>query len=164
MQVTAMDWSERISLAGISIDAEPAHHWSARRTGDRRMALWAAFVLSTPAGKIYHIGDTGFHGGVNYSAAQEKHGAFRLAVLPFGAYEPRWFMKGQHQNPLEAVIGMKLANAAYVAGHHFATFQLTDEAIDAPVTALKLAMSEHGVSPERFRPLRAGEVFDVPAA
>lgn len=164
MQVTAMDWSERISLAGISIDAEPAHHWSARSTGDRRMALWAAFVLSTPAGKIYHIGDTGFHGGVNYSAAQQKHGAFRLAVLPFGAYEPRWFMKGQHQNPLEAVIGMKLANAAYVAGHHFATFQLTDEPIDAPVTALKLAMSEHGVSPERFRPLRAGEVFDVPAA
>ena len=57
---------------------------------------------------------------------------------------------------------MKLANAAYVAGHHFATFQLTDEAIDAPVTALDAAMAEHSISPERFRPLRAGEVFDVP--
>ncbi|EPE95874.1 MBL fold metallo-hydrolase [Rhizobium grahamii] len=164
MQVTAMDWGERISLQGIDIYAEPAHHWSARGTGDRRMALWAAFVLATPAGKIYHIGDTGFHDGVNYKAAQQKHDGFRLAILPFGAYEPRWFMKGQHQNPDEAVMGMKLANAAYVAGHHFATFQLTDEAVDAPVKALTTAMIEHGISPERFRPLRAGEVFDVPPA
>jgi len=162
MQVTAMDWGERISLEGINIYAEPAHHWSARGTGDRRMALWAAFVLATPAGKIYHIGDTGFHGGFNYKAARQEHDGFRLAILPFGAYEPRWFMKGQHQNPDEAVMGMKLANAAYVAGHHFATFQLTDESVDAPVKALTTAMIEHGISPDRFRPLRAGEVFDVP--
>jgi len=162
MQVTAMDWGDRISLEGVDIYAEPVHHWSARGTGDRRMALWAAFVLATPAGRIYHIGDTGFHGGVNYKAVQQKHDGFRLAILPFGAYEPRWFMKGQHQNPEEAVRGMQLANAAYVAGHHFATFQLTDEAIDAPVKALNAAMADHDILPERFRPLRAGEIFDVP--
>ena len=162
MEMTSMDWGERIAHAGISIDAEPAHHWSARGGADRRMALWASFVLSTPAGKIYHIGDTGFHHGINYKAAQQKHGGFRLAILPFGAYEPRWFMKGQHQNPREAVSGMKLANAAYVAGHHFATFQLTDEAVDAPVKALQEAMREHDIAADRFRPLRAGEVFDVP--
>ncbi|GES53350.1 membrane protein [Rhizobium sp. NBRC 114257] len=125
--ITVVDWGDRIALkAGVTIDAEPCHHWSARGMGDRRMALWAAFVLNTPAGKIYHVGDTGFHDGINYEAARQKHGGFRLAILPFGAYEPRWFMKGQHQNPEEAVKGMKLCNAAYVAGHHFATFQLTD--------------------------------------
>lgn len=164
MQVTAMDWGDQIPFAGIGINAEPAHHWSARGTRDRRMALWAAFVLSTPAGRIYHVGDTGFHGGANYATAQQKYGGFRLAILPFGAYEPRWFMRGQHQNPQEAVMGMQLANAAHVAGHHFATFQLTDEAIDAPVKALQAAMSEHNVAPDRFRPLRAGEVFNVPPA
>jgi hypothetical protein len=73
-------------------------------------------------------------------------------------------MKGQHQNPEEAVTGMQLCNAAYVAGHHFATFQLTDEAIDAPVTALESVLCEQGIAPGRFRPLRAGEVFDVPVA
>ncbi|KQV73141.1 MBL fold metallo-hydrolase [Rhizobium sp. Root1220] len=161
--ITVMDWGDRAAISDkIAIDAEPAHHWSARGTGDRSMALWAAFVITTPAGRIYHVGDTGFHGGVNYKAAQEKHGAFRLAILPFGAYEPRWFMRGQHQNPQEAVMGMQLANAAYVAGHHFATFQLTDEAIDAPVAALDIALREYGVDRARFRPLRAGEVFDVP--
>jgi len=164
-KISVLDWGARLSYRdGVTIDAEPCHHWSARGTRDRRMALWAAFVISTPAGKIYHVGDTGFHEGINYKAAREKHGGFRLAILPFGAYEPRWFMKGQHQNPEEAVAGMELCNAAYVAGHHFATFQLTNEAIDAPVAALQEALSARGIEPGRFRPLRAGEVFDVPVA
>jgi L-ascorbate metabolism protein UlaG (beta-lactamase superfamily) len=161
--ITVVDWGDHIEVrGGVRIDAEPCHHWSARGMGDRRMALWAAFVLTTPAGKIYHVGDTGFHDGINYEAARQKHGGFRLAILPFGAYEPRWFMKGQHQNPEEAVKGMKLCNAAYVAEHHFATFQLTDEGIDAPVLALDAALKAEGVEPDRFRPLRAGEVFNVP--
>ncbi|MBO9126054.1 MULTISPECIES: MBL fold metallo-hydrolase [unclassified Rhizobium] len=163
-KISTVDWGDRIAISdAITLDAEPAHHWSARGTGDRSMALWASFVISTPSGKIYHVGDTGFHDGINYRSAGEKHGPFRLAILPFGAYEPRWFMQGQHQNPDEAVHGMQLANAAHVAGHHFATFQLTDEAMDAPVRALEAALREHGVARERFRPLRAGEVFDVPA-
>jgi L-ascorbate metabolism protein UlaG (beta-lactamase superfamily) len=162
-KMSAVDWGDRLSLRdGVSIDCEPCHHWSARGTRDRRMALWAAFVVSTPAGKIYHIGDTGFHGGINYRAACRKHGSFRLANLPIGAYEPRWFMKAQHQNPAEAVKGMRLCQAAYVAGHHFATIQLTNEGIEEPVAALEKALSEQGVAPERFRALRAGEVFDVP--
>lgn len=161
--ITVVDWGDRIAIAdGVSLDAEPCHHWSARGMGDRRMALWAAFVISTPVGKIYHVGDTGFHGGINYRAAFEKHGGFRLAILPFGAYEPRWFMKGQHQDPDEAVQGMQLCHAAHVAGHHFATFQLTDEAIDDPLVRLQAALARHAVEPTTFRPLRAGETFDVP--
>ena len=164
-KLSAVDWGDRLSLRdGVSIDCEPCHHWSARGARDRRMALWAAFVVSTPAGKIYHIGDTGFHGGINYRAACRKHGPFRLANLPIGAYEPRWFMKAQHQNPAEAVKGMRLCRAAYVAGHHFATIQLTNEGIEEPEAALEKALSEQGVAPERFRALRAGEVFDVPEA
>lgn len=162
-KVSTMDWGEQLSYwDGVTIDAEPCHHWSARGVTDRRMALWAAFVISTPVGKIYHVGDTGFHDGINYRAAREKHGGFRLANLPIGAYEPRWFMKGQHQSPQEAVDGMALCNAAHVAGHHFGTFQLTDEAIDAPVTALSQALAERDIAASRFRPLHAGEVFDVP--
>ena len=162
--VTVMDWGDKAELAGALLHCEPAHHWSARGTGDRRMALWAAFVIETKAGRIYHIGDTGFHQGINYRAAAEKHGGFRLAILPIGAYEPRWFMEGQHQNPADAVEGMALCKAAHAVGHHFATFQLTDEAIDAPEQALAVALAAKAIPPERFPALRAGEVFDVPVA
>ncbi|NVP53837.1 MBL fold metallo-hydrolase [Mycoplana rhizolycopersici] len=164
-KISDMDWGDRMSLwDDLVIDCEPCHHWSARGTRDRRMALWAAFVLTTPAGNIYHIGDTGFHDGLNYRAAADRHGGFRLACLPIGAYEPRWFMKSQHQSAHEAVDGMLACRAAHAVGHHFGTVQLTDEAIDAPVDMLKAALAGRDIAPARFRALRAGEVFDVPEA
>jgi len=164
-EIVVVDWGDRIAVnGGVTIDVEPCHHWSARGMGDRRMALWAAFVLTTPAGRIYHVGDTGFHDGINYEAVRQKHGGFRLAILPFGAYEPRWFMKGQHQNPAEAVEGMKICGAAHVCGHHWGTVQLTDEAVEAPLVALKAALAEQGIDESRFQPMRPGEVFDVPSA
>jgi L-ascorbate metabolism protein UlaG (beta-lactamase superfamily) len=162
-RISVMDWGDRLSVGhDVTLHCEPCHHWSARGASDRRMALWAAFVIETPAGKIYHVGDTGFHQGINYRAAKDKHGGFRLANLPFGAYEPRWFMKGQHQDPVEAVEGMLLCDAAFVAGHHWGTFKLTDEAIEAPMEALYAALDARKVSRDRFRPMHPGEVFRVP--
>lgn len=157
-----MDWGDIAETHGIRIHAEPCHHWSARGTGDRRMALWAAFVFETPAGKIYHIGDTGFHDGINYRAAAQKHGGFRLANLPIGAYEPRWFMEAQHQNPEEAVKGLQLCNASFAIGHHWGTFQLTNEAIEHPLEHLEAALEAAGVAATRLKPLRPGETFAVP--
>ncbi|MEM9331515.1 MAG: MBL fold metallo-hydrolase [Pseudomonadota bacterium] len=158
------DWGDTFELSEtVSVHFEPCHHWSARGTKDRRMALWAAFVLDTPAGKIYHIGDTGFHGGINYKALYKKHGPMALAILPIGAYEPRWFMKAQHQNPDEAVQGHKLLQARYSIGHHWGTFQLTNEAIEAPIEALKAARIKHSLTDQAFVALRPGEVWELPA-
>ncbi|MBO6639696.1 MAG: MBL fold metallo-hydrolase [Roseitalea sp.] len=158
------NWGDVVRLGDSArVHIEPAHHWSARGGNDRRMALWSAFVIETPAGKIYHVGDTGFHDGINYRAAGEKHGGFRLALLPIGAYEPRWFMQGQHQNPFEAVQGMALCRAAHTAGHHWGTFRLTNEAVEAPLQALEGALQNVGITPDRFQPMRPGQVWDVPS-
>ncbi len=164
MRIAAHDWGERLDPGnGATIHVEPAHHWSARGARDRRMALWAGFVIETASGNIYFAGDTGFHGGVNYRLMAEKHGGFRLAILPIGAYEPRWFMAPQHQNPEEAVQGMKLCNAAHAAGCHWGTFQLTDEPLEEPAQKLAAALAAEDVAEERFRAMRPGEVWDVPA-
>jgi len=40
---------------------------------------------------------------------------------------------------------------------HFATFHLTDEAIDAPLQALDTARGAHGVAAQDFRVPRFGE-------
>ena len=127
------------------------------------MALWCSFAIESPTGKIYFAGDTGFHGGQNYRALAEKHGGFRLSILPIGAYEPRWFMEAQHQNPDEAVQGMLLSKTEFAAGCHWGTFQLTDEPIDEPAKLLSEALLAHNVAPERFRPMLPGEVWDVPS-
>nr|WP_238539253.1 MBL fold metallo-hydrolase [Halomonas sp. KM-1] len=162
MRVHAQDWGDVTEWGPVAIHCEPAHHWSARSLWDRRMALWASFVVETPAGNIYHVGDTGFHSGINYRAAREKHGGFRLANLPIGAYEPRWFMQSQHQNPEEAVQGMMLCGARNAIGHHWGSFQLTDEAVEQPRQDLHAALSRAAISQERFRALLPGDAWEVP--
>lgn len=162
-RVAVGDWGDTIQLSdSVTATLEPMHHWSARGLSDRRNALWAAFVLQGPMGKIYHIGDTGFHRGINYQAAYDKYGGFRLAILPFAAYQPRHFMKPQHQNPEEAVRGHLLCGAEMTLGHHWGTFQLTDESIEDQIADLDAARAKHGVSADVFRRLQPGEVWDVP--
>lgn len=157
------DWGESVDLPnGVKVHFEPAHHWSARGIGDRRNALWAAFVIEGPAGLIYHIGDTGFFGGKFYKEAAAKYGGFRLAILPFGAYQPRSFMKPQHQNPDEAVQGHLICNAKHTLGHHWGTFQLTDESIEDQINDLDSALAKYGVSQNIFRRLMPGQAWDVP--
>lgn len=163
MRVETRDWGGAVPLAGgITVHVEPVHHWSARGMADRRRALWCGFVVETPAGNIYFAGDTGYHGGANYRLMAERHGAFRLAILPIGAYEPRWFMEPHHQDPDEAVDGMLLCNAAFAAGCHWGTFHLTNEPIGEPRERLLSALDARGIARERFRPMLPGEAWDVP--
>ena len=53
--------------------------------------------------------------------------------------------------------------AEFALGHHYGTFQLTDEAIDAPESALDAARIDAGIEPERFRLLKPGQVWEVEA-
>lgn len=163
MRTETADWGQAIRSGPATFHFEPCHHWSARGMNDRSMALWAAFVIETGGGKILHIGDTGFDNGRPYRNARDRHGRFRAAILPVGAYEPRWFMKDQHQNPQEAIEGFLLSGADYALGHHWGTFQLTNEGRDAPKEVLEAALAEKGVAPEKFRPLHVGEVWEAPA-
>ncbi len=162
MRVQTGNWGDTASIGPATIHFEPCHHWSARGTRDRSMALWSAFVIDTPAGRIHHIGDTGFDQGRPYRHIPEKHGKIRAAILPVGAYEPRWFMRDQHQDPAEAVEGFLLSGAAHAVGHHWGTFQLTNEGRDAPPRELAAALAQRGLPPDRFRPLAPGEAWDIP--
>jgi len=158
--VETLDWGEPMELGhGVTAHPTPSCHWSARSMRDRRMALWCAYVLTTPAGTIYHVGDTGFGDGRIFRDVRARFGPPRLANLPIGAYEPRWFMKPQHMNPEDAVKAFRLLEAEQALGHHWGTFRLTDEGVDDPPRALAAALAEAGIPAERFRPLRPGEAW-----
>jgi L-ascorbate metabolism protein UlaG (beta-lactamase superfamily) len=158
----AYDWFESADLGnGAKATLVPARHWSARGLLDRNKALWAGFVLATPAGLIYVAGDSGYGDGRYFKQVREKFGPPKLAVLPIGAYEPRWFMREQHMNPEEAVRAYQNCGAEFALGYHFGTFQLTDEAIDAPRAALKAALAAAEIAPGKFRALDPGEVWEI---
>ena len=76
-----------------------------------------------------------------------------------GGYEPRWMMRDQHLEPAEAVQAFLDSGADVALAHHFGTFPLTDEDIDAPPLALAQALSAAGIAPERFRTLQPGQVW-----
>jgi L-ascorbate metabolism protein UlaG (beta-lactamase superfamily) len=163
--VETHDWGGSAALPnGVTAHLEPAQHWSARGITDRRMALWCAYVLTTPAGAIYHVGDTGYGDGSIFRKVRETYGAPRLACLPVGAYEPRWFMEPQHMNPDDAVRALQDCGAAQALGHHWGTFRLTNEGVEEPVRELAAALAAREVPPERFKPLRPGEAWEGPSA
>ena len=156
------DWGDAFALSPrVRVTLHPAHHWSARGVRDRRHALWCGFVLHTPAGVIYVSGDTAYGDGAPFRLVRERFGPPRLAVLPVGAYEPRWFMKPQHVNPEESVRILLDCGAAQGLGVHWGTFRLTDEARFDPPVELRAACVRHGVDPARFTAMRPGETWSA---
>jgi L-ascorbate metabolism protein UlaG (beta-lactamase superfamily) len=155
----AVDWDDTVDLdGGLAVHVEPSQHWSARGAWDRSHALWASFVLQAGARRIYCVGDTGLGDGASFARVRRRHPGLAMALLPIGAYEPRWFMANSHMNPDDAVQALELCGAAQALGHHWGTFRLTNEAVEQPATDLAAALVARGIIPERFAALRPGEV------
>jgi L-ascorbate metabolism protein UlaG (beta-lactamase superfamily) len=158
----AYDWHDRVEIGrDAAVTLVPTRHWSARNLSDRKMSLWASFVIEVPAGRIYFVGDSSYGEGGHFRDARQRYGPFQLALLPIGAYEPRWFMADQHMNPAEAVQAFIDCGAKRALGHHYGTFQLTDEAIDAPLVALAEALQTTNIPAERFAALRPGQYLEI---
>ncbi|WP_294236105.1 MBL fold metallo-hydrolase [uncultured Sphingomonas sp.] len=148
--VTA-DWWDRLDLGqGIATTLTPAYHWSNRWPSDARMMLWGGHYLDTPAGSLWFVGDTGYGDGRIFGEIRARLGSPDVALIPIGAYAPRWFMAAQHVDPVQAVRIFQDVAAGKALGIHWGTFQLTDEARNAPVEELTQALSAAGVAADRF--------------
>jgi L-ascorbate metabolism protein UlaG (beta-lactamase superfamily) len=159
-KVDAFDWGSAVELApGVILHFLPCYHWSARTLLDRHKTLWCAFGITSPAGTIYHVADTGYGDGAYFKQSKDALGPIDLAIIPIGAYEPRWFMQGQHVNPQDAVKLFGDCGARHAIGHHWGTFQLTDEPIDQPPQHLAEALAAAAIDSLRFKAFRPGQVW-----
>jgi L-ascorbate metabolism protein UlaG (beta-lactamase superfamily) len=133
-RVHELDWGEAFSFGGSTIHSVPAQHFSARGLFDRNRTLWCGYAIEAAGRLVYFAGDTGFGGHFARVLAgiRERFGPPRLALLPIGACEPRWFMSAVHMNPEEAVRVHEILGAQTSIAIHHGTFQLGDEAIDTP--------------------------------
>ncbi|HEX4768107.1 MAG TPA: MBL fold metallo-hydrolase [Lichenihabitans sp.] len=156
-RVVELDWWDRapsLPVDGIEVTFVPAQHWSSRTGFDRRRSLWGGHVIRTPAGTLFFAGDSGY--GPHFAEIGRRF-AIDLALLPIGAYEPRWFMQAQHMNPDDAVMAHADLKARQSHAVHWGTFRLTDEAIDAPLEALAVARAARGLEPGAFTAPGIGE-------
>jgi L-ascorbate metabolism protein UlaG (beta-lactamase superfamily) len=150
---TELDWWQDARAGPLRITATPARHFSARSPFDRNRTLWGGFMMSVGAGSVLFGGDSG--AGPHWGDIRTRLGTPDVALLPIGAYEPRWFMAAVHMNPAEAMEAHLALGARRSVGMHFGTFHLTDEPIDEPLLALDAAGQAAGV--DTFGTLGFGE-------
>jgi L-ascorbate metabolism protein UlaG (beta-lactamase superfamily) len=153
--VGELDWWQSAQVAKAEVIMTPAQHWSTRGPGNRNRSLWGGFIVRAHGRQVYFAGDTGYW--EHFRDIHARFGRMDLALLPIGAYEPRWFMRDQHMNPDDAVRAHVELEAQISIGTHFGCFALTDEGIDDPVVELAAARQAHGVSAEAFQLLETGE-------
>ncbi|HEX5474421.1 MAG TPA: MBL fold metallo-hydrolase [Vicinamibacterales bacterium] len=155
-RVVELDWWQTADLARPErVTCVPAQHFSARTPFDRDRTLWGGFVVSNAGKTLYFAGDTGY--SPQFREIAQRVPSIDLALVPIGAYEPRWFMRPAHVNPDEAVRIHQDVAARTSFAMHFGTFHLTDEGIDDPVQALARAREAAGLAPETFRVIECGE-------
>jgi N-acyl-phosphatidylethanolamine-hydrolysing phospholipase D len=165
-QLVELDWWDEHDFKGLKIALTPAQHWSGRSLTDRLATLWGGFAVFGSDINWIYTGDTGYSRDFQDIAARYASrlgaGGFDLAVIPIGAYEPRWFMREQHINPAESVqIHLDLKSKLSI-GVHWGTFVLTDEPLDQPPEDLARALKDKGLAASAFRALAVGETLKVP--
>jgi L-ascorbate metabolism protein UlaG (beta-lactamase superfamily) len=159
-RITELDWGNVVRLPnGRQLHGEPSVHWTGRGLGDRNRTLWLSYVLETAGGPVYFAGDTGW--GPQFAASRRRHGRMRLALLPIGAYEPRWLTAEQHLDPWQAVAAHQALEAKVSIAIHFGTFELSEEGQLEPVRALAEARSEAGLSEAAFIAPEFGAGYDL---
>jgi len=160
-QIEELDWWQASAHSPVAVTATPAQHFSARTPFDRNRALWCGFMIHVAGREIFFAGDTGY--GPHFHEIRNRLGSPHIALLPIGAYEPRWFMKDIHMNPQEAVQAHLDLVAARSLGMHFGTFQLTLEGIDEPVIELTESVRGRGLAQETLRAAEFGESIRLQA-
>lgn len=159
--ITTGDWGDCVTLGQAEIHIVPANHWSGRGLRDRRLALWCGFMIRAAGKLIYFAGDTGYGTGSIFRTMRQQFGAPDLALLPCGAYDPRWFMAPQHVDPEEAIQIMCDLNAGTALGMHWGVFKLTDEARNDPSIRLAKELLSRRITPARFQPMQPGDVAQI---
>ena len=157
--VEELDWWQDSKTSPLPLTLTPAHHFSARTPFDRNRALWGGFTIDVADRRIYFAGDSAY--APLFREVRRRLGPIDLALLPIGAYEPRWFMQSVHMNPAEAVQAHLDLEATESVAMHFGTFQLTTEGIDEPVRALERARLGRSVAPSTFKTIGFGESVRV---
>jgi L-ascorbate metabolism protein UlaG (beta-lactamase superfamily) len=134
--IIELDWWDGVTIDGLTFSATPAKHWSNRALFDKNKVLWCGWMIqsgtnSHKRGKsLYFMGDTGY--SPSLKEISQRFPAIDLALIPIGAYAPRWFMQSQHIDPEQAVQLYDELQCRSAVAIHWGAFELADESLDEP--------------------------------
>lgn len=161
-QVVELDWWQSHRFDGrAEITFTPARHWSRRGPWDTNQTLWGGWAVDIEGFNSWFAGDTGYNDRY-FKEIGARLGPFRLALIPIGAYAPRYFMASAHIDPAQAIDIHLEVGAQQSLPIHWGTFQLTIEPILEPPQLLVEEMQRRGLPIEQFRPVKIGETLVLP--
>jgi len=159
-RVEELDWWQSRDVAGVRFTLVPVQHWSKRTLWDANKTLWGGWAMDGGGLKVIHTGDLGY--SKDARDIGERIGPFDLALIPIGAYAPRWFMKNYHVDVPEALQVRADLRAARAIGMHWGTFErLTDEPMDEPPAELARKRAEAGLARDAFDVMKVGETRSI---
>lgn len=159
-RVEEHDWWQERKVGALRFTLVPVQHWSKRTLWDTNRSLWGGWVIEGGGLKVIHTGDLGLSKDATDIGA--RLGPFDLALIPIGAYAPRWFMKTMHIDPGEAVKVRGELRAVRAIGMHWGTFEhLTDEPLDEPPQVLERERATAGLGPGDFDVMKVGETRSI---
>jgi N-acyl-phosphatidylethanolamine-hydrolysing phospholipase D len=157
-------WGEHELLHGrFRVVSTPARHWTRRTPWSTNRRLWCSFAIvpSNDGGpRVFFGGDSAYASVFREIGA--RLGPFDAAILPIGAYEPRWFMGSSHANPEEAVqMYEDLGAGGAFLPNHWGTFRLTFEDPLEPPERLRAAWASRELPPALLHVPRHGETVTL---
>lgn len=156
-RVHAMEWWDRLTVAGLHVTMTPARHWGARMFKDTHRGF-GGYVIAGGGHSVYHSGDTAYFEGFREVGRRLRP---EVALLPIGAYFPDSY-RAVHTSPEEALRGFLETGAERMVAMHFGTFRLGREPMEEPPVRLLAEARRMGVE-ERVHVLEEGELLRVGA-
>ncbi len=154
------DWWEGEPYNGVDFIAVPAQHQSRRSIHDHNTTLWSGWVIDASELTLYFAGDTGYFSA--FTEIGDRYGPIDLAMLPIGAYEPRWYNASYHLNPAEALQAFQDLDARYFAAMHWGTFDQSEERLSDPPRELLHAARREEVNTSLLWIFAFGETRAIP--
>ncbi|MBC7449163.1 MAG: hypothetical protein H7330_14015, partial [Hymenobacteraceae bacterium] len=137
----------------------PAQHWHRRGLADMNRVLWGSLLMQHHASgrTMWFAGDTAW--GPHFQQIVDHFGPLDYALLPIGAYKPRFMMSAAHVSPPEAIKAFNILRAETLLPMHHGTFDLSDEPAAEPLRTMQQIAASGGLSAgQRLLAPAVGEV------
>ena len=158
-RVVELDWWDEYQFnESVKITFTPNQHWSKRTPWDTNESLWGSWAVDIAGFKSWFAGDTGYDQAI-FREIGNRAGPFRFAMIPIGAYAPRYFMSASHVDPAEAVEIHVDIKSRQTLPIHWGTFHLTHEPFLEPPELLQQAVEKKGVVADVFKTIKIGETL-----
>jgi Predicted Zn-dependent hydrolases of the beta-lactamase fold len=135
-------WFQKYNTkADVNVYFLPSYHWSRMHIFDNNHSLWGSFIIQGNGKTIYFGGDTAQ--GDHFKEIAALFPKIDYALLPIGAYKPRFINRYVHMSPEEAVDAAAALNAKHLVPMHYGTYPMGREPISEPIRIIR-EMDEDG--------------------